>query len=84
MAMLENIESSLTNNPPLYDLLVRYEKQKGWKTLMKYRTEAFWLETDFQGVEDTFKTSNNKDFNDNYSFFEEKFEEEIIDNEEKE
>lgn len=37
---------------------------------MKYRTEAFWLETDFQGIEDTFKTSNNKDFNDNYSFFE--------------
>lgn len=50
MAMLENIESSLTNNPLLYDLLVRYEKQRGWKTLMKYRTEAFWLETDFQGV----------------------------------
>jgi hypothetical protein len=71
--MLDNIEGSLINNPTLYELLVRYEKQRSWKTLMKYRTESFWLETDFQGVEETFKISNNKDFNDNYSFFEEKF-----------
>lgn len=36
---------------------------------MKYRTDSFWLETDFQGVEENFKTSSNKEFDDNYSFF---------------
>ncbi len=42
---------------------------------MKYRTDSFWLETDFQGVEENFKTSSNKEFDDNYSFFQQKFEE---------
>lgn len=73
--MLDNIEASLNNNPTFYDLLVRYEKMRGWKTLMKYRTDSFWLETDFQYAEQALRSSNNKQFNDNYSFFEEKFQE---------
>lgn len=40
---------------------------------MKYRTDSFWLETDFNKKDEMFKTSTNKEFNDNYSFFEEKF-----------
>lgn len=40
---------------------------------MKHRTDSFWLETDFQSIEEAFRPANSKDFNDNYSFFEEKF-----------
>lgn len=74
--MLDSIQASLKENPPFYDMLVRYEKQKGWKTLMKYRTESFWLETDFQKAEEMLKANGNEDFSDSSSFFQQKFDEE--------
>lgn len=36
---------------------------------MKYRTESFWLETDFQKAEEMLKANGNEDFSDSSSFF---------------
>jgi hypothetical protein len=45
--MLNKVEESLNTRPPFYDSLVLYVKQRGWSSLVKYRAESFWLESDF-------------------------------------
>jgi len=51
-----------------------YEKKREWKNLLKFRAECFWLESDFTSYEENMKATNSSTFNDNYSFFDEKFE----------
>lgn len=43
VGLLEKVEQTLTDNPLFYDILVRYEKARGWKTLLKNRSHSFWL-----------------------------------------
>ena len=44
ISILDKVEESLSSQPPLfYENLVAYEKQYGWKSLLKLRKECFWL-----------------------------------------
>ena len=72
--MLDKVEESLKGTPPFYDSLVFYVKEKGWASLVRYRAESFWLESDFVYQEDEDTHFNNDDSDERYSFFEEKYE----------
>lgn len=46
--IIKKVEDSLSCELPFYDALVLYEKIRGWKSLLQFRGECFWLESDFQ------------------------------------
>lgn len=60
IGLLEKVEQTLTDNPLFYDILVKYEKARGWKALLKNRSHSFWLESDFESSEEIAKRSKSK------------------------